>query len=696
MAPNLVMRPILPVILLLVFALACRAEFNLSAHLFDGESASAVVITPLYSSSGVNYTLYTIGGIPSILTASGIPLSDGTAISAVLSEHYTHTLLPSDSDLATFRTDLLAFNASRNAKIDAAQKTYVMGIEDTCMLYTNLKSVPCNTSGTCTTTAVMLCARYEVGSCSPEMISPFLLDYALSINTLKAKVPDAMSISNSITLSNAAAQLAQLKSDLAAIKSAATNISKSKLRFATRTQCPTLDCMGICPAYNFDNTSLDSAVSLADGFASRFTAAPSIDTVSAQIVQSTASRENYAKSAALADVWGPKWSAFKSKYQSLRDNASVVASFNKDSNFTASLSSFLSLWSAMDNRIATRSFDNVDSDYSRIESLVPTITPAVAAGSKPYNDALTAQNHAGDALIAASWRIRPEDKAAVTAYGQLVSRRLALDKTFVPPMTTAQYANLTAAYNALINDAATLGTGPVKGDLIAQAGRAFSQTSVDGVFSLTAALVPMPSATRSQMAPLIPPAVLLLSDLALASVILVVFIGLLLYFKPLFRSRAMLGVWTAMLFVLLFGLGLGSVGLYVVMTQNAQTASFGDFTDVIASSSTTYIALDKSGAPADALTAMSSCAANITGQVKAHWNKTVTIFYISGRNCTFGTASNLTAAQCFDKVVDLPVFVLHYNKTATAPHFSVVYQKQADLWGDAAYYTRCDVGDALN
>lgn len=688
------MRPVLTAILLLVFALAAGAEFNLSAHLYDSETAASVLIQPLYSPSGVNYTLYTIGGIPSILTANDVPLGDSVAISSVLRAHYEHTILPSEQELAALQNHLLAFNASRNVKTDVNRKSYPMGLEDTCLTYTNLRYAPCNDSLSCASTATQLCMRYDVGSCPPELIAPYLQAYSASVNTFNAQVPAILSSANGLSLDNAAEGFAQMKDKLALLKAAAQANMVTKLRVTQATACP--DCLGICPAPILDTASLDAASALVDTLSARVQSAPNINMAAQQIMLSSVEREAYAQSAALAAVWGPKWNQFKSKYQSLRDNASAVSSFTSDANFTASFSSFQAAWTAMDAHIATRTFVAVDSDFSRISGLIPSIQAAVASGRKPYDTLKLAQNHAGDALIAASWRIRTGDNAAIASYQKLVARRLALDAVLTPPLTSAQYANLTASYNALISDTARLRSAGAGGDAVSNFGRAFSQVAVDGVFSLSAALIPLPSSTRQSVAPFIPPAVLLLSDLALASVILVVFISLLVYFKPLFRSRAMLGLWTALLFVLLFGLGLGSVGLYVVMTQNSQAATLADFTDLIPASNRTYVAIDQAGATPDALKTMSACAANITGQVKAHWNRTVTVFSFSGRACTWGNASNLTTSSCFDRAVDSPVFVLHYNNTASAPRFAVVFAKQADTWGDAAYYTRCEIGDVLN
>ncbi|VVB57182.1 Uncharacterised protein [uncultured archaeon] len=132
------------------------------------------------------------------------------------------------------------------------------------------------------------------------------------------------------------------------------------------------------------------------------------------------------------------------------------------------------------------------------------------------------------------------------------------------------------------------------------------------------------------------------------------------------------------------------------MHQKAASGTLADFERQIALSNATYVAIDQAGAPTDALTAMGACARNISGQMQARWNKTSSTFTYAGNACVWGSQSNLSAVQCFDRAVDHPVFVLHYNATSADPHFSTVYSKQADAYGDAAYYTRCEIGDVLN
>jgi hypothetical protein len=93
---------------------------------------------------------------------------------------------------------------------------------------------------------------------------------------------------------------------------------------------------------------------------------------------------------------------------------------------------------------------------------------------------------------------------------------------------------------------------------------------------------------------------------------------------------------------------------------------------------------------------MSSCAKNISGQVFARFNITSFTFSYLGNSCAWGNNSSLSKAECFDRVAGRPLFILHYNSTASIPKFSTAYNILAEIYGDAEYYKRCEIGDALN
>ncbi len=693
------MRPAAVFVLAFVLLLSLSTlaySFNLSAYLYDGENASSVTSQALPSSDGVVYTLYTIGGVPSILTADGQPMSDAKAIEAVLRSYYNTALAPSPDERAALRAQLLAFNDSRNFKTRFGKS------EDVCMQSVGLATNPCNDTQSCYVTANVVCGLYAAGGggsgCYPEILEPMLLDFQTHVTNFNAGVKTVLSDLSALDIDHAAGSIAEAQSTIASLKTDAAAQSKTKLRFPEgNDSCP--DCVAICPSPHLDTASLDALSASLSNLSTRLSPAYSVSTTSLQISSATADRSTYQQSLALAAIWLPKWTAFKNQYGGLRDNATAVAFYLRDSNFTSAYSSFQSSWTSMENRAAARNYSGVENDLSALQRAVPALQQYVTIGAQPYRDALLAQNHVGDALKQARWSVRLSDSKAVAAYNALVLRKNALDATFTPPLTSTQYNTLTSNYTAMLSDVNLFISSQGQSTSAAGSiGEQFGQASVNGVFSLTDALVTVPPSTRTSLAPAIPPIVLALIDLAVVSIALLVFIAGLYYLRPLLRSRAALGLWVSALFVFLFVLGLGSVGLYALINQSANSGNLGDYLNLLRASNRSYVAIDTAGAPADALAAMTGCSANITAQISARFNNTrpVSVFSYSGKSCTWAGQSNWTYDQCLQKTGGQPIIFLHYNATAASPRFSVVYQKQADVWGNAGDFNKCEIGDVLN
>ncbi len=692
------MRPVYLSLFVLAFLCACAWAFNASAYLYDTEQSTTITSQTL-SGGNAAYTLYKINGTPAFVASGDTLITDPAQIEAALSANYQNTVLPSSGELSAIRADLLSFNDSRNKKTRLAP----YGIEYMCLQSTGLISIPCNTSSSCYGTANVVCGLYAAGGggsgCYPEILSPLILDYSLDTATLNDNIGPIFSSLSSLTNDDAQSSLSGIQTRIAAIKTAAASLSSNNLRFpeGSAASCP--NCIGLCASPQFDTASLDDANSKISTILSRMSSIGSPATIALQLVKSTSDRVAYQQNSQIYAVWAPKWNAFKANYSSLRDQALDLANYVSDPNFTSAARAFSETWPKVDAEVSSRNFNGIETDFASLQAAVPALQASLKSGAKPYATAQSAQNNASDALIRARWETNAQDKPSVDSYNSLASRKKALDALFTPPMTSAQYANLTAKYLALQND--------IEAHIAAQRGAAgsaynvggqFGQTAVNGVFSLTDALMVLPASTRTQVAPVIPPFVLFLTDLALVAVALIVFIGVLLYFKPVFRNRGALGVWVIALFAFLFFLGIASVGMFLLINQSAHQGTLSDYLSLVqGSGGVSYVAIDQTGASADTVTAMASCAGNVSGQLKTRFkNASTTVFSYSGNVCAWGSQTNYTYPQCIDKTGGKPILFLHYVKTAKAPEFSVVYQKQADAYGDAAYYQRCEIGDVIN
>ncbi|MFH1094996.1 MAG: hypothetical protein V1728_02150 [Candidatus Micrarchaeota archaeon] len=692
------MRPVYLSLFVLAFLCASASAFDASAYLYDTENSATITSETLSGGNGA-FTLYKIDGTPALLTSGDTLLTDQAQIEAALSLNYQNTVLPTSDESASIRADLLSFNDSRNIKTRLAP----YGIEYMCLQSTGLISIPCDTSSACYGTANVVCGLYAAGGggsgCYPEILAPLILDYSLDVSTLNDNIAPAFSSLSSLTPDNAQDALSTIQTRISALKAAAASLSSNELRFPEGSAATCPNCIGLCASPQFDTASLDDANSKISTILTRMSSSGSPAATALQVAKSTSDRVAYQKNAQIYAIWAPKWNAFKANYSSLRDQALDLSNYVSDPNFTSAALTFSETWPKVESEVASRNFAGIETDFSSLQAAVPALQASIKQGAKPYATARSAQNNASDALIRARWETNAQDKPSVDSYNSLASRKKALDALFAPPMTSAQYANLSAKYAALQND--------VEAHIAAQRGAAgsaynvggqFGQTAINGVFSLTDALLVLPASTRTQVAPVIPPFVLFLTDLALVAVALIVFIGVLLYFKPVFRNRGALGVWVVALFAFLFFLGIASVSMFLLINQSAHQGTLSDYLALVGNSGgASYVAIDQTGSSADTVAAMASCAGNISSQLKARFkNASTIVFSYSGNACAWGSATNYTYPQCIDKTGGKPIIFLHYVKTAQPPEFSVVYQKQADAYGDAAYYQRCEIGDVIN
>ncbi|MFA5108859.1 MAG: hypothetical protein WC492_05020 [Candidatus Micrarchaeia archaeon] len=687
------MRPIYLILGLLFLCATVQSAADISGYLYENETLSSVTEQALNTGTG-GYVLYSIGGKNAMILKDGVAVQDKSVIESLLKEHYSKEFLPSQTEWDAIKANITAFNASRNFKTQYGE------VEKTCLQVTYMTDLPCTTYDKCYSTANVLCTNFASGGggggCYADQLAPMFLDYANQIIVLRENVPKLISLFDAISADNAGSRIVEMKTYITKVREAAKGESKSKLRYPeTGDSCA--DCVGLCPSPHFDFTSLDAAEKSLDEINSRLGPLADLKKSSGAIATETADRTKYKTGTALLAVWEPKWSTFKGKYSTLYNNATSISSFVSDNSFFAVYDKFSMSWQSMDSRMESRDFESVETDMNTLQDNAPKLTVLVNETPKAFYSALEAKNNASDSIINARWNVRRDDPASVEAYNTLAKRQNTLNAKFVPPMTSKQYTTLANDFATLAQDSRMFVSSQNQiGDSISGTGEAFGQTAINAVFSLTDAVYVMPSSQREQVAPVIPPIVLFLIDLAAISVALVVFVGVLLKFKDSFKKRSVLGAWIALLFVFLFILGVGSVGMFVLIDQSAKSGNLEDFTNVITNSNAVYVAIDKQGASTQVISSMQGCAKNITGQVKSEWaNKTSSTFEFSGTSCKMD-GKTMTFDECLQRVGPNPVIYMQYNSTTSDPKFYVVYQKKAQISGDSAYFERCEIGDVLH
>ncbi len=682
--------------LFVAFAMAMAGlagAFDAGAYLYDGETSS-MVTTSDFTYSGTDYTLIKINNIDTFLLTGDKPITDAAAIGNVLRGYSASTLAPSADEWAKLKAHFLDFNKSRN------YQTRFGPAEKICMNAIFAEVYPCDTVASCTQTSTMICAVDPSVLCPPpEIMAQPILAYNLDVKTFNAEIGKLLALHSKFTADNSAATFKQMQDSIAKLKTAAASISKNALRFPDSASDACGDCIGRCPAVHLDTGALDLASKEITAFGARMEPLDSAPATATQIAQATSDRMNFKTNSAVVAQWAPKWKAFKAKYEKLRADSSALVPYVGDTSFTSAYSAFNAKWSEMDRKLATRDVAGIDSTFSAVSAAALSLNTTIKDAGKPYNATAHAQDTVSDLLTQARWRVNPNAKESVSGYNSLAARKNSLDSQFKPPMSAQKYISLESNYSKLANDVRAFISSQNKvTDSVADVGGQFGTISINGVFSLAAAFTPLSYSARAAVAPLIPPVVLLLTDLAIVSVAVVLFVGVLLYFKQLFRSRTLLGLWMVGLFAFLFALGVGSIAIFAFVNSSAGSGTFDEFLSSLSRSQVSYVAIDQSGANAPTVAAMTGCANTIKQQTTGLFGKSSQAFTFSGKACSWLSGNNTSAMQidsCFDKTVGYPLFVMHMANKSADPKFSTVYNTQVELFGDEAYYKRCEIGDVL-
>ncbi|PIT84898.1 hypothetical protein COU37_00030 [Candidatus Micrarchaeota archaeon CG10_big_fil_rev_8_21_14_0_10_45_29] len=667
-----------------------QGVFALNEYLYENEDASSVSQQALSTGGGAEHILYSLDGVPTMITADGVPVQDEGEIKALLQKHYSNALMPSEAEWAEVKALALKFNDSRNTFMSR----YGRGAEELCLQYTGLALRPCDNLQSCTETASMVCALGAPG-CYSEVLAPLYVEYMEQVRALNENSGTLFSAISGFSSGNLASSIENMKASAEKMRSAQKIIDKSTLRFPEGEYCA--DCIGVCPSSHFDYNAMDEFEAKLDAIKARTAPIAELGATARSIHDNTYLRVNYKTGTALLKVWGPKWGEFSAKNAELKKSADEAAVYSSDSAFKASYLQFDKLWTGMQNRMATRNFTGVETDMGSLESLANKMDALAKEASAPYTAALDAKNDATDAIIYARWSVRENDAASVEAYNAFAKQKNGLDSSFLPPTSNAKYAEFATEYASLATDVRAFAHSQKQiSEAIGNTGEAFGQTSINAVFSLTDALAIMPASQKAQVAPIIPPAALLAVDLAAISLALVVFVLAIIKFKPLFKKRSVLGAWVALLFVFIFLLGIGSVGMFIVIDNSAQSGTLDDFVYILEHSPSVYTAIDEAGANSASLEAMLACSGTIKSQAKAEWEgiEVYTMRY-SGNSCTL-SGERMSYDECLSQAGASPMFQLHYSAESHNPKFYTIYQKVADLYGDAAYYNRCEIGEVLH
>ena len=675
---------------LLVFSALSFAEFNLAPYMYASEKDATIDYVTFAASSANNSAvkLVEINGEEALLLLNEKMVSDRGQISTFLNEYYKKNYYPSTEDLSALKGDADAFNKSRNymTKYGPAEKTCRAG-------GTFLDYKPCKDLNSCTSTASLVCTITGAEGCMVDLLATYILDYKKAIDKLDDGYGRFTTAYNLLGPGTLSTEFSDMSAALSTMKEGADAVAKSKLRFPETGFCG--DCLGICPEQHFDYTALKSAQDRIDELKTKTEPYSRLEATIDKVTSSTEDRIKFKAGEEKALIFSPKLKASTLKFAGLKAQATEAKALVSDSSFVTAADGFLNKGDELEQKFAKREFDGFDSLLSAYETSGRTLTAVINNSTSAYRISADSQDAASDKVLEAQWSVNRLSKSSVDSYNSLAERKNKLDATFKPPMTSVQYVALADNYNKITSDARTyLAASSSVQTSIFSAGNALGRTSVDGAMSLVSSMTPVSFKTRKSVATFVPPLVLAVIDLSILAIGLLVFVGLFYYFRGFFRNKIAASGWALTFLFFVFVLVVGSGAFYAIVLNNEDYTRFADFFDTYKVATTVSVVVEESGAPQDAIVAMRKCADQIAEQ-SALLGKKTNKYYIQGSKCTsiipkavsannststvYETRTNLVAADCLDKMPDVPVFDLYYSAENKPPVFTTVVTKSARL-----------------
>ncbi len=683
MAPRIEYIVILAVLLLAQAASA----FAPSDYLYPNETASSINSSGFMLNSAP-YTMVKISGKDAFLLMDDELMQNASEIRAVLFQYYTATLYPTDSELSSIHSMLLAFNESRNAK------TKYGYAEDVCVRSTGLTIRDCTDYFTCLQLGSLVCALQGSTGCDPELLATYTLEYNTNRKQLTSQYSEVEANFNAITQNNIDSKLAAIIARVPDLKNSSQKITKSKLMFPENFEdCP--ECIGICPLPPFNYTALDSAKSRMEALRTRLNPLTNVDSGSAAIAANTKARLDYKVNLHLGGYYSKELAAFRKANNATITDAVKAASMFTGSSFNTDVDAMLAKEQELNQRIADNNFTGMNESYDQYEAIVKRISIALPNITKVYKSAVDQKENASDLLIRAEWRVDKSDEDMVLKLSSLKQKQAQLDAKYVPPMPLASYGDMYDDYSSLTNYSSRLlsDASAARTNSLYILAAALAKNGVDSAIDLASMVTPITYQTRRNYASYVPTAMLAIIDFSLVCLSLVLFIWVVVTFRSVFRTRAVLFAWGAALIVFIALLAIGSAGFYYLVSKASETASFSDFMYAVNEQNDMAIMVYATTAPKSALPNMRACAQNVSA-VANRLDKSATVYEMAGQNCTIGNKT-MSADDCWAMIRDVPLVQLKYSQASKTPQFYTVFEKTAVVTGDAEYMARCDIADVM-
>ncbi|MCX8163399.1 MAG: hypothetical protein N3D10_02475 [Candidatus Micrarchaeota archaeon] len=675
-----------------IVLLSLAFAFNISDFLYSNENLSSIKEQKIQLGS-LSYSLYYSNNIPILLVdQAGNIINDSNSIKQILESFYSKDVLLAEEDKNAFLEKIKAFNKSRDlplSQVSPINSQY--GTEKWCKQSVGIESNPCNSQQSCFLTANVVCALFATsggaGDCDPYLLGPAVYDYSTSLLALDEAIGSLLSSPNNLSIKNAAETYSSILKNIEQAKSAAKAIQNSNLM--ANKENP--NSIGVCFSPKFDFEALSSAKAIIEKYNSNLGPLKEFEATVNILLSNSAERIAYFKAKQKILSLKPRWEELKTKYLDLYQKSQNYSQYLADSSFVDVYKRFSSSWSTIENKISTMDEKFLEQELDQISTLAPKLQKELNSSLEQYLAHLKEKQNAANALnyLKYSLSSSKEDQIKYLNFSQ---QKQALDTLYFPPQSAAKYKEGAEKYKALalkIKEASK----ESEPTLLDVATEKFGQGSTAAFFALADSLAIFDPSAKKSFAPFIPPITLLLIDLAIISTFSIVFFGIVIKYKHLFKKKNIATLWLVSFLVFLFFVIVSSVAFYFSLDSAQKSARLSDFIHTVLAHQKLYVVLDSSNL-ADSYAPAKACAAKVAGVFKNNFKKDVFLVELGKDSCLVD-GKNTDKLECSAFLIGNPIFELKPAASESLT-FNIIYEKKALYQNNKNGFESCAIADALN
>jgi len=664
-------------------------SLNISNYLYPNENISDLKIEKI-ESSAENYFLYYLKQVPILLAdSSDNIIKDETEIRNIVNSHYQKTILPSSEELNKFKEYIMEFNKSRNLplyQISKIKSNYKS--EDFCLQTLLLDKQPCFSLEQCKKTSSVLCALYSYQGvdCNPYIMAEVVYDYYSSIIVLNNNTNLILSSIDEIDLKNAKDKFSDIKLAIAKLRQAAKNIEKSNLTDPTS--------LGICIKPVFNYSALDLAENQTDNYLSRIGPLQDLESTSKIIKENTEERTKYASRKELLDKLKPKWEEIKTKYNQLLVQATEYKTYYADKTFADSYTNFYSAWSLIEQRFENYNPENIEENIAIVNKEALKLSDILKDKTQPYKQALEAKQRLEAIISTLKYSINKEDADSLNKLNEIIKAKQKVDLKFTPPLKKEVYQTIKEEYEQIEKEALEIKSAKAS-SWLDKTTAGFGQASIDLFFKIFGPVLQLGPNEKIMVSGFIPAIALILVILILFGIFSLIFFILTLKFRLLLKKKNIAGLWIGLFFILIFLIGLGAVGVYIVMDSALKKPTLDSFLELMRKADKTIVVIKTTNVNKENLESMQSCALNVSKIVSSKYQKVVSIVELAQNSCTFDS-KKLDYGECIAQISNYPQIEFNYDPQNNIVEIAPLYEKKMSISSKKDYFEKCEIANILN